>query len=268
MTRSHLAAPDLDDQIGAAGEEAPSAPKRAASATASAPTSARGTRSSRAALCATAPPPETRLDNASTVQEESAPPTDRPTPSRRRHAPASELGQPFDALADHLGWPSRALSAGAPCHHASTPFQGGQAMRIRLRSGSPAVAISPSCWSCWRRRGLRPPRPSQSGSARSTPTAAWPPLHLPLPGRAPMAAKEINDAGGVMGRPLEFIFRDDKLKPDEAVKAARELVGQEKVETSWPAASRAASGWRSPRTPRRPRPSTSPPTARLAPDLG
>src|SRR5215468_12157895 len=45
-----------------------------------------------------------------------------------------------------------------------------------------------------------------------------------------MGAKEINDAGGVLGRPLEFIFRDDKLKPDEAVKAARELVGQEKVD--------------------------------------
>ena len=45
-----------------------------------------------------------------------------------------------------------------------------------------------------------------------------------------MAVKEINDAGGVLGRPLEFIFRDDKLKPDEAVKAARELVSQEKVD--------------------------------------
>src|SRR5215471_8038303 len=45
-----------------------------------------------------------------------------------------------------------------------------------------------------------------------------------------MAAKEINDSGGVLGRPIEFVFRDDKLKPDEAVKAARELVGQEKVE--------------------------------------
>jgi branched-chain amino acid transport system substrate-binding protein len=45
-----------------------------------------------------------------------------------------------------------------------------------------------------------------------------------------MAAKEINDAGGVLGRPIEFVFRDDKLKPDEAVKAARELVGQEKVD--------------------------------------
>src|SRR5262245_23006182 len=45
-----------------------------------------------------------------------------------------------------------------------------------------------------------------------------------------MAAKEINDSGGVLGRPIEFVFRDDKLKPDEAVKAARELVSQEKVD--------------------------------------
>ncbi len=45
-----------------------------------------------------------------------------------------------------------------------------------------------------------------------------------------MATNEINDAGGVLGRPLEFVHRDDKLKPDEAVKAARELVLQEKVD--------------------------------------
>src|SRR5512132_2913489 len=45
-----------------------------------------------------------------------------------------------------------------------------------------------------------------------------------------MATKEINDAGGVLGRPIEYVHRDDKLKPDEAVKAARELVSQEKVD--------------------------------------
>jgi branched-chain amino acid transport system substrate-binding protein len=45
-----------------------------------------------------------------------------------------------------------------------------------------------------------------------------------------LATKEINAAGGVLGRPLEFVHRDDKLKPDEAVKAARELVLQEKVD--------------------------------------
>ena len=34
-----------------------------------------------------------------------------------------------------------------------------------------------------------------------------------------LAAKEINDAGGVLGRPIEFIFRYDKLKPDEIGRA-------------------------------------------------
>ncbi len=45
-----------------------------------------------------------------------------------------------------------------------------------------------------------------------------------------MALNEINAAGGILGRRLEFVFRDDKLKPDEAVKMARELVFQEKVD--------------------------------------
>src|SRR5262249_42186457 len=54
------------------------------------------------------------------------------------------------------------------------------------------------------------------------------PFTFPYKEGLAMATKEINDAGGVLGRPLEFIHRDDKLKPDEAVKAARELVLQEK----------------------------------------
>src|SRR5262249_2706776 len=56
------------------------------------------------------------------------------------------------------------------------------------------------------------------------------PYTLPYKEGILMAVKEINDSGGVLGRPIEFVFRDDKLKPDEAVKAARELVGQEKVD--------------------------------------
>src|SRR5437667_10186950 len=44
-----------------------------------------------------------------------------------------------------------------------------------------------------------------------------------------MDVKEINDAGGVLGCPLEFVYRDDKLNPDAAVKAVREIGGQEQV---------------------------------------
>ena len=39
-----------------------------------------------------------------------------------------------------------------------------------------------------------------------------------------LALEEINGAGGVLGRPLEFIFRDDQGEPGEAVKIAEELM--------------------------------------------
>ncbi len=45
-----------------------------------------------------------------------------------------------------------------------------------------------------------------------------------------MALDEINQKGGVLGRKLEVLFRDDKLRPDEAIKHAQELVLQEKVD--------------------------------------
>ena len=39
-----------------------------------------------------------------------------------------------------------------------------------------------------------------------------------------LALEQVNEAGGVMGRPLEFIFRDDQGEPGEAVKIAEELM--------------------------------------------
>ncbi len=39
-----------------------------------------------------------------------------------------------------------------------------------------------------------------------------------------LALEEVNGAGGVLDRPLEFIFRDDQGKPGEAVKIAEELM--------------------------------------------
>src|SRR5262249_4809268 len=44
-----------------------------------------------------------------------------------------------------------------------------------------------------------------------------------------MAVEEVNAKGGVLGRKVEVIFRDDKGQPAEAVKAAQELVSGEKV---------------------------------------
>jgi branched-chain amino acid transport system substrate-binding protein len=45
-----------------------------------------------------------------------------------------------------------------------------------------------------------------------------------------MALEEINGRGGVLGRKIKVLFRDDKLRPDEAIKHAQELVFQEKVD--------------------------------------
>lgn len=39
-----------------------------------------------------------------------------------------------------------------------------------------------------------------------------------------LALGEVNDSGGVLGRPLEFIYRDDNGKPGDAVKIAEELM--------------------------------------------
>ena len=44
-----------------------------------------------------------------------------------------------------------------------------------------------------------------------------------------LGLKQINAEGGVIGRPLEFIYRDDQGKPGEAIKIAEELVNREGV---------------------------------------
>src|SRR5574341_190003 len=44
-----------------------------------------------------------------------------------------------------------------------------------------------------------------------------------------LAQDEVNARGGVLGRRLDIVFRDDKLRPDEAVKHAQELLFQQRV---------------------------------------
>ena len=45
-----------------------------------------------------------------------------------------------------------------------------------------------------------------------------------------MAVDEVNKAGGVLGRPLEVLFRDDAFSPAEGVRQAKELIDNEKVD--------------------------------------
>ena len=45
-----------------------------------------------------------------------------------------------------------------------------------------------------------------------------------------LAEKEINEKGGILGRPFKLLVRDCKETPDEATRVARELILKEKVE--------------------------------------
>jgi branched-chain amino acid transport system substrate-binding protein len=45
-----------------------------------------------------------------------------------------------------------------------------------------------------------------------------------------IAAEEINAKGGILGRKIEYVVRDDKLKPGEAVKEFRRLATRDKVD--------------------------------------
>ena len=44
-----------------------------------------------------------------------------------------------------------------------------------------------------------------------------------------LAAKEINADGGILGRPVEIIYEDDKTNPDAAVSATRKLIERDHV---------------------------------------
>jgi len=55
------------------------------------------------------------------------------------------------------------------------------------------------------------------------------PFTGPYKAAVEMAVEEINAKGGITGRKVEVLFRDDKGQPAEAVKHAQELVASEKV---------------------------------------
>ncbi|MDB5894140.1 MAG: transporter substrate-binding protein, partial [Rhodoferax sp.] len=45
-----------------------------------------------------------------------------------------------------------------------------------------------------------------------------------------LAVEEINAKGGVLGKKLELVFRDDNANPGDAVRVAEELVSREKID--------------------------------------
>ncbi len=53
---------------------------------------------------------------------------------------------------------------------------------------------------------------------------------LPYRQAVELAVDEVNAAGGILGRKVEVLFRDDKGSPAEAIKQAQALVAEEKVD--------------------------------------
>src|SRR4030065_2797890 len=45
-----------------------------------------------------------------------------------------------------------------------------------------------------------------------------------------LAVKQINDAGGLLGKQVELVIVDDEMKPDKAVAAVEKLVNTDKVD--------------------------------------
>ena len=79
---------------------------------------------------------------------------------------------------------------------------------------------------------------AQSGTSQSEPIrigeinsyTAVPAFTLPYRQGWQLAVEQVNAAGGVLGRKLEVISRDDAGRPQDAVRIAGELVGEQKVD--------------------------------------
>lgn len=142
----------------------------------------------------------------------------RPAPLRRALPAALALGLLLTAC-------QPAPPGGPPAHPPTTA------------PAAPAAGASPSA--------LPSPSPAASPAASpATVAASGPPLRVggvtALTGPqqtfgegarlgAGLAAKEINARGGVLGRPIELIFRDDEANPTKAVQAFEDLATNQKV---------------------------------------
>jgi branched-chain amino acid transport system substrate-binding protein len=101
---------------------------------------------------------------------------------------------------------------------------GGQLMRINRRhfvAGSAATLAAPSL------------AHAQAGAIRIgeiNSYTAQPAFLRPYRQGWELAIEEVNGAGGVLGRKLETVFRDDGGKPEDAVRLAGDLINAEKVD--------------------------------------
>jgi branched-chain amino acid transport system substrate-binding protein len=94
--------------------------------------------------------------------------------------------------------------------------------RRTVIAGTAALAAAPIAW-----RAARGAEPIKIGDLNSY--TSLPAFTEPYRKGWQLALAEINDAGGVLGRPLQVISRDDGGKPGDAITVSNELVRREGV---------------------------------------
>jgi branched-chain amino acid transport system substrate-binding protein len=97
-------------------------------------------------------------------------------------------------------------------------------MKVSLR----LIGLLATLWSACSGIAHAQPAPIKIGELNSY--KALPALMGPYRKGWELAQEEINASGGLLGRKVETIFRDDNANPGDAVRAAEELVSREKVD--------------------------------------
>ena len=95
----------------------------------------------------------------------------------------------------------------------------------RLLWGASAAALTLARPGLIRAQGTAPIRIGEINSYTTQPA-----FTLPYRDAMHLAVEEINGKGGVLGRPLELITRDDAGKPQDAVRLAGELLNEAKAD--------------------------------------
>ncbi len=95
----------------------------------------------------------------------------------------------------------------------------------RATLGGSAIALAASGFA--RRAGAQS-APIKIGEINSY--SAIPAFTLPYRNGWQLAVEQVNQAGGVLGRPIEILSRDDGGKPQDAIRLASELLDEQKVD--------------------------------------
>jgi branched-chain amino acid transport system substrate-binding protein len=106
---------------------------------------------------------------------------------------------------------------------AARSFRAVALLTVMLALGTGAL------WGEWSRRAEASSHPIKIGILYGlTGFAAI--INTPIVRGHEVALAEINQAGGVLGRKLEYVVRDDRTNPDVGVRMANELIHREKVD--------------------------------------